>query len=721
MLAVDVSDRPQTEHRRVIATAMLVAAAMIAQQIAGKAARDAFFLTEFSVRALPVVMVVSAILSIAVVLLVSRLLSRISPAHAVPGIFLVNAVLFVGEYVLSRQAPRVAAFVVYLHTAALGAAAISAFWSVINERFDPHTAKKAIARIAIGATFGGVVGGLAAWQLAKLVSIPVLFLILACVNVICAAGIAAVGKGSAGPIGTQEGSPSALQVMRETPYLRQLALLVALGAVTESAIDFVFKASAQAEYASAADMVTFFAIFHTATGLITFGLQTAVVERTLRAVGLTGTVAFRPGIMVGGGVLALIFPQLWAATVLRGGAQTIENSFYRSGYEILYTPLSPQKKRPTKTLIDVGFEKLGVALGSGAVLLVVAVSPGHASTILLATGVAVGTLALIVCTRLHTGYVDALAESLRSGVVELDDTQVVDRTTMYTLSQTATALDRDKLLEEIAAIRATKGLPLVMGSVSVVDVKDELVEAIVDLRSGDPSRIRRRLRSREPLASPLVAHVLPLLQRREYLSDAIAALRSVAGAAVGQLVDALLDPQTPPAVRRRLPRVLSAVADQRAVDGLLAALADSAFEVRDWCAVALNTLVTDHDGLHVDEQVVFAAVTAEAAVDARDGRRQLEHIANVLSLVLDRDTIQLAFRALVTDDAGLRGTGLEYLENVVPPPVYAAIRPKFTTAPSRPTRVRPPRQVVDELLTSLDTRGIDIAAVRASIRAQSGS
>ena len=720
MLGPLVRGELSSQDRRAISIAMVVAAMMIAQQIAGKAARDAFFLSNFSASALPAVMVGAAILSVIVVLIVSRLMLARSPARVVPWIFATNAALFAGEYGLALSAQRVSAIVVYLHTAALGAAAVSVFWSVVNERFDPHAAKRAIARIAVGATFGGVLGGGAAWQLSQLVSIPVLFAILAGVNLVCAGSITSIGKSVSRPAADDD-APSGFRVMRETPYLRQLAGLVALGAVAEAAIDFVFKASAQAEYASASRMVTFFAIFYTATGLLTFALQTTLVERALRSVGLTGTVAMRPGVFIGGGVLALVFPRLWAATILRGSAQTVENSFYRSGYEVLYTPLAPSKKRPTKTMIDVGFEKMGVAAGSGIVLLVVATVPAHSRDILLALAAAAGSLALLVCTRLHRGYVEALADSLRAGSVVLDAESVIDRTTMYTLTQTATALDRDVLMREIERIRLSQGAGTTSDSSSEAPVGDPIIAAIVDLRSGDLARIRPRLEAGDRLDPRLVAHVIPLLEHKRYVNHAVAALSDVAAETIGQLTDALVDARTPEVVRRRLPQVLRGVRSQRAVDGLLAGLSDPAFSVRNRCGAALDALVENEPSMRVGREFLFDAVTREAAATDRVATAtRLSHIANMLSLVLDRDTIQLAFRALGTDDSGLRGTGLEYLENVVPPGVYAALRPLFKTSPPRNRPARSPRQVVDELLTSVDTQGIDVAAVRAHIETERG-
>jgi hypothetical protein len=49
--------------------------------------------------------------------------------------------------------------------------------------------------------------------------------------------------------------------------------------------------------------------------------------------------------------------------------------------------------------------------------------------------------------------------------------------------------------------------------------------------------------------------------------------------------------------------------------------------------------------------------------------RSLEHAFTLLSLVLPREPLQIAFRGLHAGDPMLRGTALEYLETVLPPPV----------------------------------------------------
>ena len=60
----------------------------------------------------------------------------------VPLALAAGTVLLLGEWGLSLVQPRLAAIAVYLHMAAFGATVVSGFWSLVNERFDPHTARR---------------------------------------------------------------------------------------------------------------------------------------------------------------------------------------------------------------------------------------------------------------------------------------------------------------------------------------------------------------------------------------------------------------------------------------------------------------------------------------------------------------------------------------------------------------------------------------------------
>ena len=140
----------------------LTAAALIAQQVGGNAIRDGLFLSLFPVEQLPYFMAAAAILAVAGAQLSGRLLARRGPVRVVPVLIASSAALFLAEWMLLDWQPRTAAVLLYLHTSVLGAITISSFWSLLNERFDPYSAKPLMARVAGAASFGAVIGGVSA-------------------------------------------------------------------------------------------------------------------------------------------------------------------------------------------------------------------------------------------------------------------------------------------------------------------------------------------------------------------------------------------------------------------------------------------------------------------------------------------------------------------------------------------------------------------------------
>ena len=111
----------------------------------------------------------------------------------------------------------------------------------------------------------------------------------------------------------------------------------------------------------------------------------------------------------------------------------------------------------------------------------------------------------------------------------------------------------------------------------------------------------RILRDEQGLPAALVPHVIPLLAWDAVAEDAVRALRKVAEERLGALTDALLDPNQPFAVRRRLARVFSICVSQRAVDALLLALDDARFEVRFQCGRSLSAILAKNSLVRIDD------------------------------------------------------------------------------------------------------------------------
>src|SRR5207245_533055 len=217
------------------------------------------------------------------------------------------------------------------------------------------------------------------------------------------------------------------------------------------------------------------------------------------------------------------------------------------------------------------------------------------------------------------------------------------------------------------------------------------------LLSGDPDRIRAVLTREAALEPALVSLVVPLLARDELFTETVAALRRIAPRCTGQLLDVLLDPEQDPVVRRRVPRVLKAAPTQRAVDGLLAALRDERFDVRYRSTQALLRLRQRDGSLLIPTSDAFSAAQRELTL-ARASPRGLEHVFGLLSLAVPGEPLGVALRAWRTDDRALRGTALEYLQNVLPTTVWGALWPWLGSLPAATGRTLD--EMRDDLLRS---------------------
>ena len=694
--------------------AAVTAASLIAQQVSGKAIRDALFLSTFAVKRLPLMMSVAAAISLVAVLGLSRLLSRKVPAEALPVIFAVNAICMALAAVSFRFDPRVAAVLVYLAVAIFGPVVMSAFWSVVNERFDPHAAKKEVSRIASGGTTGGFLGGLAAWRLSSHVSLAGAIVFLAMLNMGCVVGaiwLRNLGRREgARPRPTlaepTSGGVGPLQALREAPFLCSLAALVALGSVSSTLLDFTISASATLQYGDGPSLLAFFSLFGVAVSALSLFVQLTLGRFAIEKLGLVGNVLVLQVLTFGGSALALLVPGLPFLATLRGTEMVHRNTLFRSAYELFYTPVPESRKRVTKAIIDVGFDRLGTVLGSGITFLVLWRSQ-HAEMRLLWVVIGIAIVTIVLGRFLHTGYIGTLAASLKEGAARL----AIDHGPVSARTEALEERGREHRIERVEAIRHPEDGQGPRAAKVVLAHRGEIAKRAAALLGGDPAKIRAALAKWEEHHVVLVPLAVAHLSSPEVSVPARMALRGVAAHAVGALADVLLDSTTEFAVRQRVAAVLGrCTGSQRAADTLVQGLGDARFEVRYACGRALLR-ITEVDAatgkspitmtqdlivrLVQDELERITPEVLELVEDAEEDDeesspafslvqrdrvgRQLEHIFVIVALTLEREPLRLAFDALQNADARHRGTALEYIQTALPAEIRAGVWPLLET------------------------------------------
>ncbi len=778
----------RSENNRAAAMlAAFCALVMIAFQTASKVIRDTLFFESFDVTVLPTIVICAAIASVAFAIPAGRVIRVLSPARVIPIGFVISAGLLMAEWTVRYSAPKITAIALYLHFAALGAVLISGFWSLINERFDAHTAKMYVSRIAGGATLGGLIGGVIAERLSGVLDAASVIPVLACFHIACAILTWIITRHHKRAIGApapqrdktpteeavrpgdahrddakSESMLSGLGIVLRVKYLRNLAAMVLLTTTAAGVLDYVFKAAVVAEYVEKAERQRFFAIFYTASSLATFLLQAVLGSRMLHRFGIAVTMGTLPVISGIGAVLNFIFPGIWTATVLRGGELALHSSLFRAGYEQHYTPIPPREKRPAKSVNDVVVDRTGDALGGGIISGLLAVSAAvnvNVAMLLVGVTIVLYVVAIIITSRLRAGYVQAIEKGLVDRAYDLDAVDPLSGsplsfagygkdslTNAAALASSKSAINMSmQSLQSIAPVPSSMAPGAPLGSEHNA-TSDNLVSLTADLRSRDPARVKRALKSFGSVDRPPVQTAVPLLAWDAVAPQVVHTLRAVCNRYVGTLVDALLDEDEEFTVRRRVPRILAAATSQRAFDGLTRALADKRFEIRYRAANALARIHTKNPEIEVNKERIYDAIRTAVASDARlvasrtivdrlpdtdapllgevlEERldRGLEHVFTLLSLVLDAQHVRIAFQGIHTDDPSLHGLSLEYLDSVLPDdlrePVLAlvAIDEEAKKKP-RGQVSRDQRQVVEDLLRSRESIVMNLTALKKTTK-----
>jgi ATP:ADP antiporter, AAA family len=683
--------------------ALVTAAALIAQQVGANAIRDGLFLSLFPVQSLPYFMAGAALLAVGAAQVSGRLLTRLGPVRVAPILFASHAALFAVEWVVLGWEPRAAAVLLYLHSSVVGAIAISCYWSLLNERFDPHSAKPLMARVAGAATFGGLVGGVSAERVAALFPQGTLLPILGLVGGVCVAGARAVGRGASGarrPAARDAEPVGAWTQIQRQPLLRSLAVVIALAAMLAALVDYLLKAEAVAYFGKGHQLVRFFGLFYAGTGLLAVLTQATLGRFALGRLGLGGSVASHPALVGAASLIGFVLPSPLRGIFPRGLDVVVRNSTFRAGYELLYTPLAEATKRSAKSLIDVGCDCAGKGAGAALILLLASLAPLHpfAAVNLAAALVAGGEF--VAARRLRAGYVSALEGGLRrqgEDLVQAIEYSMAD----FTVAGNMAGLDRAALLRALGPAATTQ---------AIAPPTDPAVAAIVEFRSGDLFRIRAALRDppRDPL---IIGSLVHLLARDEVVRMAVSALTTFGARAAGEMVSVLLDPDTPDVIRRRLPLALKSCPSAIARDGLLGALETFEFEIRLRCGRALLALTDEHPDLWKPFPAALSLVERELN-DPGETHVLTEHIFNLLALALDREPVRIAARAFTTEDAYVRGTALEYLETVLPPRTFAALKPRLAAAGQLPARGRSATEVRADLIRAGTTMTVSLDELR---------
>lgn len=684
--------------------AVLAAGLLVAQQVLGKALRDTLFLSRFGIEHLPQAMLASALVSGVLVLTLSRVAAVVPPRRVVSVTLLASVALFALAWLLYPRYPGVSTLLTYFQTGALTPASVSVFWALVTHSFDPYLARRLVPRVLTGATLGGVLGGLSTWRAAWVSSPADLLLLGALLGL---GSLAFARRIPATPrVVEQRERPRRSAVGPERSYLRALGALVLASALTQAILDYLLSSAAATALAPGAELLSFFAIFQTGVGVLSFLLQVSVSAPALARFGVGPALLAAPLALVLGSAAPFFVGPLATAIFLRGADGVLGASLQRSGYEVLFVPLDDARRRSLKPLLDVAVDRAGALAGGALVTLVVATAGGSSRLVLLSTVAVLASARALLVPLLQTGYRRLLGEKLERARERTRPSLAPALGALPTLElapewQPERQPSRAATQPQRASAPAFAGPPLLslaafdlpsgpeLGPTSIAPGGDDVALALAELRSGDTVRalaVLGRPRS-EPV---LVAQVIQLLDDDALARAAADWLSVQQPPPAGALADALLDDRLSPKLRRRGARLLGKIDDERAVASLLDALSRVPTSVQGGVAHALARASARRP---IAREPLFEALVRLASTPGlqRDDA-SLETLFSLLSAAYPEEPVEPAYRAL-SQPGELRGTALEWLDTLLPHEVKAALWPRIAPGEIAGHATRSPEQL----------------------------
>ena len=330
-------------------------------------ARDGLFLTEQPVSRLPWLYLAVTVGVLTLTPLQRRLWERRSQL-ALSLTLVAAGVVTLAFWAASSSSTAVLAF--YVWTALFSSLVFVQFWLTVDDAFQVSEAKRTFGFIAAGGGLGAVAGT----GTARLVLVSAHPEVLLLISALLTFGAAALTNTTVRFAGETPLAGPELPVARAVPgmirrdrYLRLLAILALLTAVSATWIDYVFKAAVAAA-TGPEGIPRLVANVYLGQSVLALLVELLVVRLLLQSTGVTRSLALLPLVVLAGTCGYAVAGSLTVLLLLKVLDAGLRPSLYRVGTELLYLPIGRSERRITKPSIDTVGQRGGQALASVVLL-----------------------------------------------------------------------------------------------------------------------------------------------------------------------------------------------------------------------------------------------------------------------------------------------------------------------------------------------------------------
>ena len=420
----------------------------MASSVASKAARDALFLDRYRAIDLPYVDIAIAVLVGVAASAYIRVGHRLNLRNLQVGslvFFAANALVFWSWSIFASQESGVLFVAIYLWVGVFSVLAPSQVWTLANHVMTTREAKRSFGFIGSGAILGWIVGGLGTRAGVSRFGTENMLALVALSLLLCAAIVMWIWRERPSYIGNDMPASgherqtfplwSSFRLVRGSPYLRAIAALVIISAVTTTVAGWQFKAIAKAAVPDTDDLAMFFGTFNMIAGLMSLVLQLLLTGRVLRTLGVGPALFIVPSAMLLGSTGVLVLGSIVAAAALKASDQVLRYSIDKATVELLYLPVPSAHTFRVKSFIDTVVYRAGDATGGLLVLLFAAVvgwSPAQVSIV----GIVLVSAWMVAAFVARRQYIENLRESIHQHRVDYERASmpVLDRDTTQMIS-----------------------------------------------------------------------------------------------------------------------------------------------------------------------------------------------------------------------------------------------------------------------------------------------
>ena len=496
--------------------------------IAGKAARDGFFLSRYDKSLLPLMLLANAGGVSLAVALFSRLSKRLSTRAAT----LVTLASFAASLLLlEAHLEGWAIPVLYVWVEVIASITVLQAWLLAADVFDPRQAKRLFSLIAAGGSVAAIASGSAfSWFVKAFGSANLLTAVALMLGASALTGLRICGYPVVRP--RAYGAPPP-QRRRFNPYLTSIALVVAVATVVSAVIQYRFQIAAAEAFPEKDRMVAFFAQFYGWGGAASLATQLLLTGFVLSRLGILVGLLVLPVMLASSSVFTLISPALWSASVGRFSDLTFKFTINSASMELLWLPVPAEERRAAKPFIGGSLKAISEAATGLLMFLAVKSAPRW---ILSALALGVAAVWIAVAFRLLPLYRRALAaviqkHQLDAGALRLSaqDPEVV--------AALEKPLRSGQEGAQLAALGFLEGIPL-----------DPFRESLQELSRTGPEAVRTellKLAADDPATVPDGVLLETIHEGGELAAVAAGVAASRGLAEAGPLVEGLLESREP--------------------------------------------------------------------------------------------------------------------------------------------------------------------------------